>query len=405
MFPLGSGVATFNGILKSGLFKKIPTGIDIYSDSVGFRGCRYIEETQSIGNVEEYNVVKYQDLLAVDVITTDTGRMIVLTIYNPESVVKSSRHIKFAIPGINDFDKCYDSLHAAWMSYKQDCLKVQEKSRSIKLEAEQKQLEKEHDDTKFYRTAYQYHIGQEDRPNYPINQGHNKWAGVYLNKNKDIVFLSIIGESRSETAGIIKNDFIHYYEKAGVIHFVPNVSGSSYGGSFTGSHIDNTRAVAFESLFFGTWGLSHSLVKHYKPASMEFPDIQIDTTVDKIDDRNVILNYYSESKKQYLDMELPADIYNFLQTYLPEKKYAIVEELEKQTAVSQSAEAINAGSFLKSPEARMKLDKKAEVKSNPAGNTTEAFREKVEKLKIMKESGLLDEEEFATEKKKLLDSI
>ena len=34
--------------------------------------------------------------------------------------------------------------------------------------------------------------------------------------------------------------------------------------------------------------------------------------IKKIDDRNVILNFYSEIKKQYIDIELPQDIYNFI---------------------------------------------------------------------------------------------
>ena len=73
----------------------------------------------------------------------------------------------------------------------------------------------------------------------------------------------------------------------------------------------------------------------------------IDSDIKKIDDRSVILNFYSEMKKQYIDIELPRDIYNFLQTYLPEKKYGIVDELEKKTIVHQSTDIIGNGRLLK----------------------------------------------------------
>ena len=140
----------------------------------------------------------------------------------------------------------------------------------------------------------------------------------------------------------------------------------------------------------------------YKPAQQtpSSTNFSLDSEVIKIDDRNIILNFYSDMKKQYIDIELPMDIYNFLQTHLPEKKYGIVEELERKAVVHQSVEAIQSGAVLShgtaTPSTKL-LD------SNE--NTMEAFKVKVEKLKMMKEAGLLSEKEFEEERKKLLGLI
>ncbi|MDE6875303.1 MAG: hypothetical protein K2P87_12690, partial [Lachnospiraceae bacterium] len=129
----------------------------------------------------------------------------------------------------------------------------------------------------------------------------------------------------------------------------------------------------------------------------------IDSDIKKIDDRSVMLNFYSEMKKQYIDIELPQDIYNFLQTYLPEKKYGIVDELEKKTVVRQSADIIEQGRLLK---ADIQSDiQSIEQKKMQETDAMENFKLKVEKLKVMKEAGLLSDEKFAEEQEKLLNMI
>lgn len=139
----------------------------------------------------------------------------------------------------------------------------------------------------------------------------------------------------------------------------------------------------------------------YKPAEQKpvNTSFSIDSDIRKIDDRSVILNFYSDTKRQYIDIELPQDIYNFLQTYLPEKKYGIVDELEKKTVVHQSADIISEGSLLK-------VDVKPELPTiESQEKSMEEFKIKIEKLKMMKEAGLLSDEKFAEEQAKLLSMI
>ena len=131
----------------------------------------------------------------------------------------------------------------------------------------------------------------------------------------------------------------------------------------------------------------------YKPAEYKGAQtsFHIDSDVKKINERSVILNYYSDIKRQYIDIEMPADIYNFLQTHLPNKKYGIVLELEKKAAIQQELSAKETEKLEMNSD-----DEKAQLDS------MEVFKTKIAKLKMMRDADLLTEEEFKAEKAKLL---
>lgn len=164
-------------------------------------------------------------------------------------------------------------------------------------------------------------------------------------------------------------------------------------------------ATAGGGLLFGFMGMALGAALTYKPAEQRAADtsFSIDSDIKEIDDRSVVLNFYSEMKKQYIDIELPQDVYNFLQTYLPEKKYGIVDELEKKTVVHQTADAIENGKLLK-VDIRSDIQS-IEQKEPQEMNALESFKLKVEKLKMMKDAGLLSDEKFAEEQEKLLRMI
>ena len=144
------------------------------------------------------------------------------------------------------------------------------------------------------------------------------------------------GNNKEESNAYISYDKIHYYEKAGSIHYTTDISGkiSSFGGSITGSTISKAGTI-LGGLLLGPMGMAAGAVLTHKPQNVTLPgnSYELSSETKTIDDRSVILNFFSETKRQYIDIELPADIYNFLQTHYPEKKYDIVLELEKETAV------------------------------------------------------------------------
>lgn len=229
---------------------------------------------------------------------------------------------------------------------------------------------------------------------------------IYIDEKKSLNFLKIDGYAQEENNAMIVYENIHYYEKAGNVSYAADIHGnySSFGGSMTGGNFSKL-ATAGGGLLFGFMGMALGAALTYKPAEQRAVNtsFSIDSDIKKIDDRSVMLNFYSEMKKQYIDIELPQDIYNFLQTYLPEKKYGIVDELEKKTVVHQSADMIEQGSLLK---VDLQPDiQSIEEKKIPETDAMETFKLKVEKLKMMKEAGLLTDEKFAEEQEKLLNMI
>lgn len=96
-----------------------------------------------------------------------------------------------------------------------------------------------------------------------------------------------------------------------------------------------------------------------------------------------------------MDIELPQETYNFLQTHLEEKKYDIVLEAEKRKYVSDMTRDSSVQRIEETPKTRIE-DKKM---------TLEEFEVAAKKLKIMFENNLISEEEFTTKKMKLFDNI
>ena len=136
----------------------------------------------------------------------------------------------------------------------------------------------------------------------------------------------------------------------------------------------------------------------YKPAQQKQAETHFDISSEtkRIDERNVILNFYSDEKKQYIDIELPQNIYNFLQTYLPDKRYSIVTELEKHAAVQNASNSVE---LLEPPKSVPELP---QVKQKLS---IDEFKEKVEKLKILYEAGMLTDEDYAKAKTELMLNI
>lgn len=78
-----------------------------------------------------------------------------------------------------------------------------------------------------------------------------------------------------------------------------------------------------------------------------------------------------------------------------------MDELEKRTAIHQSAQIIERGDLLNIP-ASQDAQREIEVQNE---NDDALFAQKIKKLKIMKDAGLLSEEEFDSKRKELLDLI
>ena len=301
----------------------------------------------------------------------------------------------FDLNGLNgSFNDCKEMISKAVNNYKEKL-----RQQHIAQMEYQNELQRKKEESKeFYTNCLKFHdVNNKPRFDLYNKDEENKAVIVYISKEKSLNFLKVDGDAKEDEVGIIPYAKIHYYEKAGNVHYVSEVNGSysSFGGSLTEATFSK-KAALFSGIMFGPMGMATATLMSYKPAQQKPAETHFDLTSEakRIDERNVLLNFYSDERKQYIDIELPQEIYNFLQTYLPEKKYEIVSEVEKHTAINKVVD----NKMLNLPKTKVNLPVPEKLSIND-------FKEKVEKLKIMKEAGLLSDEEFRDEKTKLLSMI
>lgn len=390
----------YYGEYKKGILgKKNTVRLCVYPTGVEGTGSVYSDDEWN-GETQSFEL-KYDDLLDVHVEKEEK----ILVIDYIDKVTVNNKKTKVALFGIDNLEKWLELIENTKNSYIMEKHKIQQ----LKLQHEKEQQrilwEKEQKALQFYQECYSFHIN-ESTPVYPLLSDKNRVVLIFIGSNRNLNFLKIDGYTQEENIGVVPYENIHYFEKAGSVSYVTDIHGkyTSFGGSMTGGSFSKLAAVG-GGLLFGLMGMALGTALTYKPMEKESVDTSfyLDSDIKKIDDRNIILNFYSEAKKQYIDIELPKDIYNFLQTYFPEKKYSIVNELEKETALKQSKMAIEKGSFFKVDVQPDKLLIDSE-KTQP-DNSIEDFRIKVEKLKMMWEAGLLSDSKFEEEKEKLLKLI
>lgn len=392
----------YYGEFKNGIFgKKTTIRLRIYPSHIEGDGFAFYDN--QLSNTAYSFEISNDDIEKVYI--DEVGKETVLLIeYNFKSVVNNKKST-LALPGMADAKKWLKIVEETKIAF----IEKKQQQQQIKTEQEEEQrklaAEKEQKALQFYQDCYCFHI-KESTPVYQLFSDQNKIALIYIDEKKNLNFLKIDGYAQEESNGVITYENIHYYEKAGNVSYATDIHGnySSFGGSMTGGKFSKLAVVGGGGLF-GFMGMALGAALTYKPAEQKPANtsFSIDSDIKKIDDRSVMLNFYSEMKKQYIDIELPQDIYNFLQTYLPEKKYGIVDELEKKTVVHQSTDMIENGRLLK-VDIRSEATPAEQIELQET-NAMESFKLKVEKLKIMKDAGLLSDEKFAEEQAKLLNMI
>lgn len=386
-------------IRKGGAFsKKEHVFISVYASKITGEAFDYIEGQLSHVPFD----VPYEQIINVGVDNID-GKSSVIIQYKLETLLLSGTKTKsIVLWGITDPDRWSSLISESLQTHmhKQQQMLLEKELELRKQQELQLQYEKAASD--FFTSCYSFHI-HDETPVYTFSSEKNGVVALYVDQDKSLNFLSINGYAKTENVGTIPYEKIHYFEKAGNVSYATDIHGSysSFGGSFTGSSFSKL-STAVGGALFGVMGMLAGAMLTYKPAEHveSTTSFSLDSDIVKIDDRNVILNFYSDSKRQYVDIELPHDIYNFLQTHLPEKKYGIVDALEKKTAVQQSLGAIESGALLSAGRATP-----SNALPSSQENSMDVFKQKVEKLKIMKDAGLLSPEEFDEERKKLLELL
>lgn len=356
--------------------------LDLYKGVIGSNTISF--------NIQNSDITKVYE-------STYDNKKVLLVEYKYSSIVgNASKTLLFF--GIEDTQKWVTTINDAKSSYMLLLSKKEQQEAEREEYKKQLAIEKEKNALDFYQSCYSFHI-KENTPTYKLFEETNKIALIYIGEDKSINFLKIDGYAKEESTGIIEYDKIHYYEKVGNVHYTTQIHGtySNYGGGFTGANFSKL-LTAGGGLLFGMMGMAAGALLSYKPGKQDpvNTSFEIDSDVNKIDDRNILLNFYSDSKKQYIDISLPNDIYNFLQTYLPEKKYSIVEELEKKSAVYNSASSL---------ENKKLIDTPSENCLPESNDPMSDFKQKIDKLILLHDSGILSDEEFEEQKQRILEAL
>ena len=353
--------ATFLGGYKLSFRKYLDNVIRIYDTYIHFEGITIYDNI--VSDKTTSRDVDFKDIRSVSFSAFKKEKCLVVKFIG-DSIVgnQESTLYFFDMNGFNgNFDACKEMISKAVNDYKEEL-----RQQHIAQMEYQKELQRQKEESKeFYTNCLKFHnVNNKPRFDFYNKEEENKAVIVYINED----------------------------------HYVSEVNGSysSFGGSLTGATFSK-KAALFSGIMFGPMGMATATLMSYKPAQQKPVETHFDLTSEtkRIDERNVLLNFFSDERKQYIDIELPQDIYNFLQTYLPEKKYEIVNEVEKHNVINK---VIDNKKMLDSPETKVMLPV-------PEKLSIDDFKEKVEKLKIMKEAGLLSDDEFQDEKTRLLSMI
>lgn len=374
---------------KGGLLsKRFPIKVLLYKSHIVVECFDYYKNKVSCeSRTYDIPICKIQDVY----ISRSYPEQNIVIVYDKDSVVKKAQG-KIIILGLDNYDKWFMEITKVKKDYDtevEDYLLLVRKQQEKKMQM-QKQAEEKAE--RFYNNCRNFHI-KEDTPIYTIYEDKNQLAIIYVGENLSLNFLKIDGYNEEEYNAIIPYEKIHYFEKAGKIHYTTDIKGdyTFYGGSMTGGKFSKLAAIG-GGLLFGHMGMGVGAMMTYKPMEQKpiSASLKLDSDIKTIDDRNVLLNFFSDTRKQFIDIELPKETYNFLQTYIPAKKYEIVEELEKRSVFHDVENEKQRGE---------------NIKENKDDTLLKEFNSSVKKLMIMKDAGLISVEEFEEKKNQLLESI
>ncbi len=388
-----SKTASFFGEYKSGLLgKKNKIYLWLYETHIEGIGAEYYR-----GELEEYAFeIELDNIKRIYTDSIKGNKSLMLDVLNTSSVVQENHTLTIVFPNLQKQEEAMELISDGIGKYEK---RKQEQIRSNQERKEQELSEKkEYDEAsvRYYKDCYNFHIAEQKNPYYELQSGDMQFCGIYIDKDRNLNFLKIDGIHREESNGCIPYEMIHYYEKAGSVHYTSEIHGecTTFGGSISGATISATASV-LGGLFLGPMGMAAGAMLTHQPSRVELPNrsFHISSGSHKIDDRSVILNYYSDTRQQLIDIELPAGIYNFLQTHLPEKKYGIVLELEKRKAIREQEQWENTGIC---KEAYPAIGQNEDMRT---------FENRIKKLKILYDNGILSEEEFRNEKNRILSEL
>ena len=353
----------YRNTYKNGTFAKSEyVFLELYEDRM--EGRAYVlDKSNGLGTYVDFKFY-YEELVEISVDNYEKKKAVVARIEKGEGIKAKEYDIIF--PGFTEED-CNEMKDRMVAISDKFLVEVREKRRieaEKRAEEERKAAEeREKLEAKyFYENKYNEYLENGERPNCVFEKDYLQLAAVYLGGDQSINFVAIDGNQRECVHGFISKEDLHYFEKAGVLNNVAPEDDEEeqlFGGSFKPSKWDIGRAI-LDGMLFGPMGMSEG---KERVNVVEGATFGMDSEVVVIDDDSIILNYYSQKHKHYINVELPQEVYVFFQKFLPEYKYDVVLAREKAEREERAREAQKALELKKAQEAKAKAEAEARARA------------------------------------------
>ena len=227
---------------KAGFMKKMQMHVFLYQSFFNCTGVSIENDTVS-DRTSNYEI-PYEDLISAE-LTNYRNEPCLKLCFNRASAFTAKVKVDLFILGAESFEEIRDKILFFKKQHLTKKAQLEELRRTQMAEREKAKQLYESEAEDFYNKCYNFHV-KENTPVFTLYEEKNQTVLIYIDDGNGLNFLKINGYEKSEDVGLIPYDKIHYYEKAGDIHYVAETNGnySSFGGSLTGATFSKKAALA-----------------------------------------------------------------------------------------------------------------------------------------------------------------
>ena len=188
---------------------------------------------------------------------------------------------------------------------------------------EEYRLVKEKEDAEFFLHRYNEHIEKTNNPSLTIKLEDNNLKGIYINRDKDLVFLNISGVDRTVDVAYLPAKQINYFRKISYTPKAMPIKDGYFGGSFTEKTFDIPKALQ-----------NYVLLEMPGYQSTKVPVLpDVEHTFKKMGDaeyhnatNNIVLNYNNPKLRTNFEIELPAAALAFLSEHYADLDFKLMDQ-------------------------------------------------------------------------------
>ena len=287
-------------------------------------------------------------------------------------------------------------------------------------------------------------ILRKNLPEFVLEKTETELTAFFIGEDRSLNILAIDGEEKKCVYGHLTFDKIRVFVPAGTIHASKTTMPQDYASSFVNGFESITKAL-ISGKILGYMGIPLNAYNGYVPEMNMRDEGSLRSQISMINDTSVILNYYSYGSRRWMNVELPGNIFSFLQAYLPEKRYVATLQPEMQGQMGGYQQPMGGyqqpmggyqqpmggyqqpmggyqqpmggyqqpmggyqqpmGGYQQPMGAYQQPMGGYQQPNMNQGGQEDEFQKKLRKLKMMRDEGVLSEDEYKAEKNKLLGNM